>query len=116
MNVYVVWSIVSSLSYLYVSLRGSSLSRFRNFVNHVHSICFEGGESGRFDLLVPSVLGPTLMYYRTFLISILANIVFTLICGVVLHFWSKWGFLMTLSGFDSVWTVFIVMELINNSQ
>ena len=116
MNVFVVWSVVLSLSYLYVSIRGPSLSWFRNFVNHVHSICFESGKSGWFDLLVPSVLGPTLLYYRTFLISILANAVFTLICGVILHFRSEWGFLMTMSGFDSVWTVFIVMELINNPQ
>ncbi|KAK8832698.1 hypothetical protein WA577_004093, partial [Blastocystis sp. JDR] len=58
--------------------------------------------------------GPSLLVYRVMVISLLSNILYTLLCWPILAHDPTLGYSLQLSGFGTIWPVFIFMELIRD--
>ena len=52
--------------------------------------------------------------YRVMVISLLSNILYTLLCWPILAHDPTLGYSLQLSGFGTIWPVFIFMELIRD--
>lgn len=64
---------------------------------------------------IESSLGPVLLVYRVLLISILSNLLYTLLCWPFLLLNPTLGYAFKVSGFEMIWPAFVFFEALNDS-
>ena len=60
--------------------------------------------------------GAVLLVYRVIMITLISNILFTLVSWPILHYKPVMGFLLSMSGFSNIWLVFLFIEMMKNSE
>lgn len=66
-------------------------------------------------VLIDSSLGPVLLVYRVLLVSILSNLLYTLLCWPFLLHNPLLGYAFKVSGFEMIWPAFVFFEALNDS-
>ena len=60
--------------------------------------------------------GTVLLVYRIIMITLISNILFTLVSWPILNYKPVMGFLLSMSGYSNIWLVFLFIEMVKNPE